>query len=337
MNSKIRNIFFFLGIAAVVIMCFTFDVSFAELWHDLQRAGYWFFAILVLWGFLYAMNALTWRVILQGSGDCQIPFLRLFKLTVSGFALNYATPVGLLGGEPYKIMELTPYVGVQRATSSVVLFAMTHIFCHFLFWLTSIVVFAVLVLVGNLECGVPVGIILFLATLFCFGGLYLFISGYKNGMVVRLIALVGKIPGLRGWANRFSEKRGEDLHKIDEQISQLHSQRSRNFYLSVFLEFVGRMFQCFEIFFILLIFGAEASVLTFAHSFLILSFTSLFANLLFFLPLQLGGREGGFAMSTAQMGLTNEIGIFISLICRVRELFWTAVGMILMKLWNEKK
>ena len=79
-------------------------------------------------------------------------FMQLLKLTVSGFALNYATPVGLLGGEAYRIMELSKYIGVQRATSSVILFAMMHIFAHFWFWVTGVVAYWVLALTGNGDC-----------------------------------------------------------------------------------------------------------------------------------------------------------------------------------------
>lgn len=338
MRKYLNNLFFIIGLAAVVVMFFTFDVSFVELWGYITRAGYWLVAILGLWGFLYILNACTWKVIIKGSGACTIDFPNLLKLTISGFALNYATPIGLLGGEPYKIMEMTKYIGVRRATSSVVLFAMMHIFSHFWFWVTGVVTYLILVAIGDLPFNVGIGIILGLILLFCWGGIYLFVKGYKNGMAVKFIRFLGKLPGLRKWGKRFLENHLDDLKKIDEQISELQGQNKRSFFGSFFLEYVGRLLQSLEIFFMLLLFningggGWEGYVLTFLHSFLILAFTSLFANLLGFLPLQLGGREGGFAMSVAQMGMTGDVGMFVSIICRVRELFWTSIGLLLMKI-----
>ena len=263
-----------------------------------------------------------------------------------GFALNYATPAGLMGGEPYKIMELKPYIGTQRATSSVLLFAMMHIFAHFWFWTTSILVYLLLALCGILPLGIGMGIILLLMLCFCAAGIYLFIRGYKNGMVVRLVRLLSHIPGLKRWARRFADDHQEDLQKIDHQISELQGQHQRSFYASFALEYIGRIMQSLEIYFMFLLFhvgdNCQLSTVnfqlsTFLLSFLILSFTSLFANLLFFLPLQLGGREGGFAMSVAQLGMTADIGLFISIICRVRELFFTALGLLLMKVGNSRQ
>lgn len=317
-------------------MLFTFKVSFVQLWADICHAGYWLIAILGLWIFLYMMNAWTWRIIIRGSGDCPIPFWKILKLTITGFALNYATPAGLMGGEPYKIMELKPYIGTQRATSSVLLFAMMHIFAHFWFWTSSIAVYLLLAAFDILPINVGMGIVLLFMVCFCGAGIYLFMRGYKNGMVVKLIRLISHIPGCKKWGRQFAESHQEDLLKIDRQISQLQSQNKRSFYGSFALEYIGRVLQSLEIFFMLLLFEAgTGGALTFVYAFLILSFTSLFANLLFFLPLQLGGREGGFAMSVAQMGMTADIGMFVSIICRVRELFWTAIGLLLLKVGNK--
>ena len=337
MRKRLNNIFFAIGLVAVVVMFFTFDVSLAELWADITKAGYWLAAILGLWCVLYLMNAWAWQVIIQGGGSCTISFLRLLKLTVSGFALNYATPVGLLGGEAYRIMELSKYIGVQRATSSVILFAMTHIFAHFWFWVSAVLLYVVMAAMGHLPMNAGMAIVLLLISAFCCGGIYLFLKGYKNGMTVKMVRFLGKIPGLRGWGARLMERHKDDLEKIDRQIAELQGQNKRSFFGSLALEYVGRCCQSFEIFFMLALFGIDGGggwdgyAFIFLQSFLILAFTSLFANLLGFLPLQLGGREGGFAMSVAQLGMGGDIGMFVSIICRVRELFWASVGLLLMK------
>lgn len=342
MRKCISNLFFVIGVAAVIVMFCTFDISFVELWAYIRQAGYWLVAILGLWAVLYALNTWAWWLIIRDSGPCTISFLQLLRLTIIGFALNYATPMGMVGGEAYRIMELSRYIDVRRATSSVVLFVMMHVFSHFWFWITSIAVYLVLAATGNLPLNMATGLVLAFAVLFCSGGIYLFVRGYKYGMAVKLIRMLGKLPGLRRWGKRFAENHQDDLEKIDRQISELHGQNKRSFFGSLFLEYIGRLLQSLEIFFMLMLFGIDGGggigggLLTFVYSFLILAFTSLFANLLGFLPLQLGGREGGFAMSVAQMGMTGGTAMSISIICRVRELFWTSVGLLLMKFENKK-
>lgn len=326
-------------------MILTFKVSFAEIWEDICQTGFWLILILGMWLLLYVLNALTWRTVILGSGDCPISFCKLCKVTVSGFALNYATPAGLMGGEPYKIMELTPYIGRERATSSVLLFAMMHIFAHFWYWLSAVVMYVVLVCIGLVELDIQMKIILPLITLFSMSGIYLFVKGYRNGIVLKLLHAVGKLPYCKGWCTRLLESHTEELCNIDRQIAELQRQNKSNFYCSFFLEYIGRILQSFEIFFLLCLVGIQGTYIQiFIYSVIILAFTSLIANLLFFMPLQIGGREGGFAMSTVAMKMVGDSGqllsvqeamtiaVFISIICRVREIVWTTIGMLLMKI-----
>ena len=339
-KQQLNNLFFVLGCAAVVVMLFTFDVSFIELWEHLCHAGYWLLPIVGIWIVVYGLNALSWQSIIEGNigGKSPVSFWRIYRLTITGYALNYATPVGGLGGEPYRIMELSKDIDNQHATSSVILYAMMHFFTHFWFWFISIFIYLALVIVGDMPITIAIGTILAIIVVFCLIAFYLFSKGYRNGLVIYVLGIIGKIPGLKGWSHRFQERHAEALHNIDAQIAALHHQDKRAFYTSLFLEYFSRVVQSLEVMFMLLLFGIDCGggfaglTLTFLHSILIVAFTTLFANLIGFLPMQLGVQEGGFVLSIAALGLSAALGIFVSIICRVREIIWILIGMLLMKI-----
>ena len=325
MSKKAQNIFLLFGLTVLAIMVSQLD--FAEVWRGISHAGYWFAAVVVLWAFLYIFNAAAWYIIITAPDadgkSHKVPFWWVYKLTVSGFALNYATPGGLMGGEPYRIMSLSPAVGTAKASSSVILYAMTHIFSHFWFWSVSIVLF---LLTQTLTY--EMGVLLAACTGFCILGLWFFIVGYKKGLANRTLSIASHIPFVKKWARPFVESHKAQLDSVDQQIAALHAQNPRTFVGAVLLELSCRIVSALEIYFILLVLMPEVS---YVQCILILAFTSLFANLLFFIPLQLGGREGGFLMSTTAFGITTNAGIFVALLVRLRELIWTAIGLALIK------
>jgi hypothetical protein len=47
--------------------------------------------------------------------------------------------------------------------------------------------------------------------------------------------------------------------------------------------------------------------------------------------MQLGAREGGFALSASGLSIPSAFGVYTSLITRVRELVWIIIGVMLMK------
>ncbi len=336
MKKKYQNGFLIFGLVILAIMVMQLD--FKEVWTGICHAGYWFFAVIALWLFLYIFNTTTWYIIIRSGLTKEearrVNFWWLYKITVSGFALNYATPGGLMGGEPYRIMALSPKTGTERASSSVILFAMTHIFSHFWFWLISIILYIVyhVLMVEGHPLSAGMALLLTAATCFCLLGIWFFIVGYRKGLAVRAMRLLGHIPFVKNWARRFIERHSEQLDKIDHQIAELNGQNPKRFFCAVLSELSCRICSALEIYFVLRVINPTANYI---DCILILAFTSLFANLLFFIPLQLGGREGGFLLSAKGLALTASDGVFVALIIRLRELVWTAIGLALIKL--EKK
>lgn len=339
-KQRLNNLFFLCGIVAIVGMLLSFDVSFSELWQHIRRAGYWLVAVICLWVFVYGINAMAWRCLIRGTvedGKLPVSFLRILRLTITGYALNYATPIGGLGGEPYRIMELQRDLSTEQASSSVIMYAMMHIYSHFWFWFVSIWFFILLAWAGDVCLSVGMWVLLLAVMAFCLLAFWLFAKGYRSGIAVKGIRWTGKIPGLKGWSERFMATHSSTLYNIDNLIATLHRQDKRLFYSSLILEYLARVMQSGEVFFILLMFGIDNGggldgyLLTFLHSMLILAFTSLVANLVGFLPLQLGVQEGGFVLSIASLGMSPAIGIFVGIISRVREIVWIMAGLALMK------
>ena len=327
MKKKYQNIFFIFGIAVLVVMVRQLD--FQQVWQGLCHAGYWFVAVLVLWIFLYIFNTSAWYLIINAGGKSKVNFWWLYKVTISGFALNYATPGGLMGGEPYRIMELAPKIGTERASSSVILYAMTHIFSHFWFWFISIFLY-----VATQPMSVFMALFLLAAAAFCMLGLWFFIIGYRKGLANRVMNLLRHMPLVKKWAQPFVEKHREQLDTIDTQIAALHKQSPKTFVMAVVLEVACRILSALEVYFILLVVNPGIS---YVQCILIIAFTTLFANMLFFMPLQLVGREGGFLMSTTRLGATASGGILVALIVRLRELVWTGIGLLLIKFGKSAK
>jgi len=327
MRKRYENGFFIIGILIFIVMVAQLD--FVQVWDGVSRAGYWFVAVIALWFFLYFFNTAAWWSIIQClDGQHRLRgsrgFIWLYKVTVSGFALNYATPGGLMGGEPYKIMSLAPRISTELATASVFLHTMTHIFSHFWFWLIACLLYVV-----TQPLNWPMGLLIAAVTAFCLLAISFFLKGYRRGITVWAMTLLARFPMIKRKAAPFFQRNARRLHEIDLQMGMLLGRHPATFAWAVGLELACRIVSALEIMFVLLVILPSAN---FVQCILILAFTSLVANMLFFIPLQLGGREGGFLMSVSGLGMSSSAGIFVALIVRLRELIWTGVGLLLIKI-----
>lgn len=320
-----KNIFFILGALALGIM--VYSIGLGNIWRDMKQTGWWYIPIIGMWVIVYIINTLSLYIILRdGSQETKkISFFRLFKLTISGFAINYITPFGLMGGEPYKIIELQSDIGIQKSTSSVLLSTMMRIVAHFIFWMVSIPL--LLFLVPVLSDSVEIGMIITTGTTFLL--LLWAYRIYTRGGVNRALIISSRLPFIGKKIKTYRVGNQEKISQMDELISDLYKNRKRDFFLSLSFEFIARILVCVEV---ILMMQAIKQPITFGESVLIESLQSLISNLFFFMPMQMGAREGGFVIVYGILSIPLAYGVFVSICKRIRELFWTLIGVVLIKI-----
>lgn len=322
-KSKIQNLFMLIGAIAFVLMIYKIGIR--TITDNLLKIEWWIIPILALWVLVYLLNTLSGLMIINNLEKLRhIGFFQLYKITLSTFAINTATPMGLIGGEPYKIIELSPYLGSNKATSSVILFSAMHFLAHFIFWMLSITLTLVII-----PLDLTWKIALSTSFIICLLLFNLTLKGCNKGIINSVFKCVKRLPPLEHIVTKFIEKNKNNIQIIDSQIKGLQNNNPTIFYATLIIELAARIISCAELYFL---FIAYQTPIKFIDCILIMAFTSLLANILFFMPLQIGTREAGFILSMKLLGLSPTLAITISIVTRIRELFWMIIGIILIKI-----
>jgi len=324
MNRKYKIILFAAGIGIFIYLLLDYGLS--NVLINLHKTGWYFVPIVSVWFFVYLLNAVAFHFVLADRNS-KIPFLKLFSLTISGFAINYITPVVGLGGEPYRIAELKEQIGTSKAVSATILYTMVHFLSSFVFWI--LIIFLALTFLSityTTKISLIVALVVFAIIV------YLFISLHKTGLVGTLLNIILKIPFINKLAMPLAKKENS-IQKIDKQITDLYLKRKSDFLFALLFEVIARIISSFEYLFILHAIGIE---ITFLEALYINAVSAFVINLFFFMPLELGSREGGLILVLETLKMTSSIGIYIGLASRLRELFWILLGLVLIGLSGKK-
>jgi len=281
----------------------------AQLWQTLMSMPVTILACVAVWGVGYALNALSFRQVIP----VRMNGWQVLRLTISGYAINYITPFGLLGGEPYRVLALRPVIGAEKATQSVILYSMMHIASHFCLWLLSLA-WAVIAVQG-LSADHWLGLTI---TLVCVAGLLiLFWYLYRHGIMLRF---------MKRW--------------VDWPLLNPNLLPSDRFAKALGFELLSRLFNVIEYWLIMQALGFGS--FGYGDALLVVAFSSLLANLLFFSPLQMGTREGGILLAlqylVPSVAMRMEaaallaVAVALSFATRLREFIWIAIGLLLMRL-----
>ena len=319
MSRTLRLALFLLG--AAVFGYLVAQIGIGQLASDAGRTGFMFVPIVLLYALVYACSALAWQLTM---GDSSRPsFWRTYAVTISAGALNSLTPVVNAGGEPFRVAALAPWLGKRRAAGSVILHRMLHSFAYVLVWFTAIVLaFALL----PRETPNAVLIMLGVVGLVLLCILALIMSAHRSGVLERLLDWMGRVPLLRRLAARL-EPRRETLVQMDRQITEFYHRQPGRFVKAILLEYLGRCIFMLEL---VLIMASLGFRLDYLRAFTLGGLEAIAGNVLFLVPFELGAREGSYFALFALFGMDPQLGLYTSIVGRVRDLVWIGLGLLLM-------
>jgi uncharacterized protein (TIRG00374 family) len=286
---------------------------------DLRQAGWMLLPVLGVNLLMYTGNALAMHFVLAVEPR-RPPFLRTLCIIISGFAVNYVTPVVAAGGEPLRVLALERWVGRQRAVGAVVLFTMFHSLSSLAWWLAALIAAFFIVPLTPMRLVALGGATLVVATL---GGLLLVL--HREGLFLRLLRLARRIPRLSQRLERWHDV----MALLDTHIKDFYHAHPRRFVAALTAELLSRVAMVAELWFIGWGIGLHLSPL---HALALSGLGALAINTFFFVPFGLGSKEASWMAIFAIVGSTAEFGVYASVVNRLQELIWTGVGIGLLTL-----
>jgi len=316
-TRKLQLLLFVCGSAVFAYLVTRIGV--AQLLADAVRTGWLFVPIVLLYGVVCACNAGAWWLSMADERS-HPPFWRTYAITVAGFSLNFMTPMVNVGGEPFKIAAVAPWLGLRRAAGSVVIYQMVHTLGMLLSFITAVVLGALLLppypaILASLALAFVV-----LAAL-----VWLLLTGHRHGGLERLLDWLHRVPLLDRAARRLEPKRAS-LAQMDEQITEFYHRRPQRFVQALALEYLSR--SIFMIEYVLIAWGVGLN-LGYAQAYVIGGLTSLIQNVIFVVPFEVGTKEGSLYVVFQLLGLDPALGVYTAIVSRLRDLVWIGGGLAL--------
>lgn len=306
-----------MGLALVFLVWMLHKVGWQTIWQHLLRVGWWWPVLLLPYGVVNWLEAVSWDYLLL-SPTHRPSLARLYRLRLSGEALNTMTPTAGLGGEPFKASRLAA-LGLpwEEATASVVIHKGVAILSLVLYIFLGLgLVPFLLPLDGSLVMFLGLGAFLLA------GGALLFVLVQGRGPCMWSIRLLERI----GLCPRRLKDKEEELQSLDAAMASFYREHPGRGLLSLALFLLAWMTHAVEVY---LIFWLLGHPISWGVAVCLDALAMLFTAMGFFIPASLGVQDGGNVLLALGFHLGATLGAAFSILRRLREAFWMGLGLLL--------
>jgi hypothetical protein len=232
--------------------------------------------------------------------DHEVRIVSLLRNRLVGEAINTLVPLAGVAGEPYKIMHLSSFVPLDRATHAVVGDKLINTLSGLVFFVAAgSLAIALVELPATLAVGMAV--LVGLSALGSVGLSAAVLSGLQGRVLRRVLGKLGLA--------------------ADDRSPPL---RARTFVVALALNVAGRVASLLEVLALLHLLNVPADVVHVVALAAVMSATGI---LFFAIPQGIGVSEAGVAGAFLLLGLPVHLGLAFALLRRGRIVFWALVGL----------
>ncbi|PIR00982.1 MAG: hypothetical protein COV66_03910 [Nitrospinae bacterium CG11_big_fil_rev_8_21_14_0_20_45_15] len=316
MTKAIKLIFLLIGVALFVWAVQT--VGLDELLQLLSKLGIGFIYILFIYAVVTFLDCISWKYNFTQSCAQRFNLFQIWRIRQIGEAYNVITPLGTLGGEPAKAQLLKDYHDIPRrqGLASQIVSRTTFLAALILFFIPGIfLTFEAKNISSQFQNTALAGMIIFSTAIFFFF----------------LFQITGTLGRLARWAEKISwikqsSSFSENVDALSGHISAFYRENPKRVAISIAFAFAGWVVGLAELYVAMYFLGVDLSL---AELWIIEALAQLIKVGSFLIPLSIGAQEGGFIIVFTAMGLPPGIGLTLSFVRRIRELFWIGLGLLM--------
>ncbi len=321
--KKIRYVFLAVGAALLIFLIHKIGIN--TIFSNIRALGWWLVPIFCIGIGWYTLYTVAWRQFLdrlKGS----VSLWELFRIKVTGEAVNTLTPMNFLGGDPLRVYLLKKNFATTEGAASVVVDRTLHSIAILTVILTGIIAAFLKFdkLPPNVQYGVPLVMLIAIAFM-------AFILIHQRKGFFSLVMTVCRRLHIK---RTFSEKTIERFEKLDAQIVDFYELSHWGFWLALACHIGGRLLGVVEVYAIGRVVSDEFTL----FAALMLTALAPIVNAVFaFVPGALGVMEGAYGGVLYLMHINPSIGITIQIAKRVRAAIWILIGLLFLGYGQREK
>ena len=297
-------------------------------WHQIldqiTRLKWNLIPIVLVYLGVYILDTLGWKFSFRQQ-DHSVSFFHLFWIRLAGEAVNNTTPMGYVGGEPVKAYMLKSFdVSMPESFASLVVAKTTLTLSEILF-----IVFGLTAVFIELELSLTFKIVMSLMLVLLTVLVILFMFFQQKGMFTFIAKILTR---LKIGQDAISKKM-EKIKELESHLAEFYKSSKWQFIFSFSFHFLGWLAGILEIYLIIVFLGLPLNML---DALMIETLHQLIRGLAFWVPGNIGTQEGGNFFIFTLFGLGGAVGLSVSLIRRIRELIWAALGWGILVFYKER-